>query len=285
MIIRELYELPGVSFGPLIDSFQDYNIKNKRILGLLKGLPPAVSKSILNTGAGVEVEIEGVGDAKELAGWNIVPDHSLRNQGAEYVSKVGKRVHNLYPMLEQLFSHARAASWQTSDRTSIHVHINTQNITMEQLNSLVILYTIFERSLFTFACDERRSNIFCVPLEYCMTVGNHSMRHLVDNTAKYAAMNLHAVREKGTVEFRQMSTSFDEEKVFLWVLLLALIKRAAAHFPLIDIKAEVKQLKFSSDYDNFLQKVFYTFSELLTYKQKDIDAAVSDSKLFFFGDN
>lgn len=170
MTIREYYELPPIIFGPLIDSFQDYNIKNKRILGLLKGLPSAVAKSILNTGCGIEVEVENAGP-KELAGWNIVEDHSLRNRGMEYVTKIGKRVHNIFPMLEQLFKYARENNWAISDRTSIHVHINVQNLTLDQLNSLIILYTIFERPLFQYAADERRSNVFCVPLEYCMTEG------------------------------------------------------------------------------------------------------------------
>ncbi len=284
MLVKELYDIPNVTFGPLLESFSDYNCKNKSILALLQKIPSNVAKGILNTGAGVEVEIEGC-RAKELAGWNVTEDHSLRNNGLEFISKIGKRVHHLYPMLEQLFSVAKEENWQVSDRTSIHVHINVQNLSMDQLNSLLILYTVFERSLFAYACDERRNNIFCVPIEYCMTHGEQTLRGLIDHSAKYAAMNMRAVREKGTVEFRQMNTNFDAENVFKWVLMLALIKRAAQHIPLIDVKSSIKSLKYSSDYDKYMQKIFHSFSELLTYQHKDIDLAISDSKLFFFGDS
>lgn len=283
MFIRETYDLPHTTFGPLLESFENYNVKNKNVLAMLSKLPPNVAKGILNTGIGVEVEIEGC-RAKELAGWAVTEDHSLRNNGLEYISKLGRRVHNLYPMLEQLFTIAKTEGWQVSDRTSIHVHVNVQNLTMDQLNSLLILYTIFERSLFKYACDERRSNIFCVPTEYCTTsFSAKTLRDVLDNSSKYAAMNLRAVREKGTVEFRQMATNFDAENVYKWILLLALIKRAAQHIPLTDLQHKISTLKFSSDYGRFMQKIFYNFAEFLTYEHKDIDLAISDSKLFFFG--
>lgn len=284
--INETFKLPQVDFTARIPDWTEITVSDK-IKSFFKNTLKKQVVQTLNIGVGLELEIENYrqADRDSPAGWHIVADNSLRNNGAEYVSRPGCRVYQLYDMLTRLFNECKTFKNQTSDRTSIHVHLNVQNLTWEQLNSLVILYTVFERALFRYASAEREHNIFCVPIR-SSTVDSQcvTLTDLVDRASKYSAMNLQAVKRYGTVEFRHAAASFDVDYVFSWVMLLGLLKRHATHVPLNEVKRQIMDLKVQSQYRLFADQIFGGFSQLLELDPQGLDEAVSDAKLFFYGD-
>jgi hypothetical protein len=253
----------------------------------LDTLTGPVKQGVLQIACGVEIECEGVGSANGLdkAYWETDEDRSLRGDGLEFITKVGARISHMAWALQNFMSVANAHKYKISDRTSIHVHLNVLNLTMEQLNGLLIVYLICEQSLFNYASAHRKHNIFCVPLEaHLFGAECYSMKNLLDRGVKYSASNLKSVHTHGTLEFRHMETVYDFAPVWTWLILLGLLHRYATVTPLREIKAQVSALKVQSQYDQFLKQVFHSYAQYLRYDPIDLDRAVSDSKLLFFKD-
>lgn len=158
---------------------------------------------------GVECEIESI---KEIYGqlsamWRITEDGSLRNYGHEFISK---------PLADDLARGAfrelhsklvyRNPQEAFSERTSIHVHMNVQSMTEEQVRTLLLIYALFEPVFFDMVDDSRKHNIHCVPLTdtYLPSLYKHPLNALLSRWHKYTALNLIPVSHQGTVEFRHM---------------------------------------------------------------------------------
>lgn len=253
-----------------------------RIPELMRRTPRNIIMQTLNIGCGVEVELENVVRKDKLLHWKVVDDNSLRGNGAEFVSELGIRIWNTPSMLAQLMAMAKFNKYTASDRTSIHVHINVQNLHFEQLNSLIILYTIFERALFRFSTADRHHNIFCVPIISSLGERYKTIYDFITTAQKYNALNISAVQKYGTVEFRHMGTVWEADHICNWIMLLGLLKRAAAHIPLEELKDTITRLKYESDYLAFMRTIFYGYTDLLEIIPEEVDQALSDSKLFFF---
>jgi len=201
--------------------------------------PTAYSLVDNETFFGVEVEIENVhkkGSAILQNMWQCKSDGSLRGAGLEYVSYAmrGKRA---AAALSALYQHLDSIKATPSVRTSVHVHINMQDQTIEQLRSLVMTYIIFERVLYDFVGNNREKNNFCVPL-YSYPPTYDLLRHIgpqgkVSNLstfwAKYTGLNLKPLTTGfGTVEFRHFSGSRDINKVITWINILLSLKKFAS---------------------------------------------------------
>ncbi len=252
---------------------------------LLARLDPRMLRAVLHTGCGVEIECEGVQayHALDLNYWTPKGDHSLRDGGLEFITLLGTRICHMVPALNNFMLVASKNRYKISDRTSIHVHINVLNLTLDQVQSLVILYAVFEQALFNYASAHRKHNIFCVPLESAiLSRYNYDLKDLIQHAQKYGACNLGAVITHGTVEFRHMETVYSFEPVWNWVVLLGLLKHFATVTPLVQVKEIIMNLKRQSEYDLFLHQVFGYFGDFLRYDPVDLDRAVSDSKLLFF---
>lgn len=255
----------------------------------LNAIPKKVLIRSLNTAIGIEVETEGLEPVSDNdfpnVIWGTVADGSLRNGGMEFVSHVGIRAHHAYAGLAGLFSFLRKSKAKVSDRTSIHVHLNVLNMTTEELNSLLILYAVVEDSLFQYAGDFRVNNVFCTPLSMNSKGLYSSIESYLKGSQKYTAFNTLSVREKGTVEFRHMQTSYDEGYVFRWVVMLCLLRYYSRYNSLEDIKLEISALRTKSEYNTFYQKIFYGFVKYLPIDPKKVDSLATDAKLYFFGED
>src|SRR4030042_4305971 len=124
----------------------------------LEGRIPCRAKT---TYVGIEVELEGVRTKHSTpSSWKTVEDGSLKIDGVEFVTIPIKFCY-LEKELERLFGSLHTST--ISSRCSIHVHMNARDFTMDELYVFLILYIIFERSLYRLSGD-RWNNIFCVPL-------------------------------------------------------------------------------------------------------------------------
>lgn len=283
--IRNLYELPAFGVVDQLASLDDF-IKqaDESIQSTLQLLPKKVLIRCLNTLVGIEVEVENCEGSTPGTPWKMIEDHSLRNTGREFITHRGIRAHTTYKALQNICKVAMAYGWVASDRTSIHVHINVNNMTLEEVNGMLILYSVFEDSLFSYAGSFRFSNIFCVPLSEQAQKNSNTFQEFLGESQKYSALNTLCVRDKGTVEFRQMQTNFDPDYIFKWVLMLCMIRYYARFNSLDDIKKLILSIKTTSQYHNLLSEVFHGLAKDLPINEGRMDDLASDSKLLFFGD-
>jgi hypothetical protein len=128
-----------------------------------------------------------------------------------------------------------------SKRTSVHVHLDVRDMTGEQLVNLLLLYFVFEKPLLHYHKNIRDNNIFCLPYHKAESVVENlaeviyfirkgkktEVRNALGNIGKYSALNIGAVRSKGSVEFRHMGGTYDSEAILEWINIILSLKAAA----------------------------------------------------------
>lgn len=289
MFLHEKYELRVNNLNPRVKSVDDA-IPIANLRDSLKLLPPNILKSILDTGVGIEMEVESAEfdlPHKLFGPWKIVGDGSLREGGKEFVTGYGARVGDVFkPLLSLTDAMAQVrkeypAAFEFSERTSIHIHLDCRFFTESQIESFLSLYTLVENPLFKYAGPDRKHNIFCVPLRDSKISPGHTLNTRIGDWDKYSALNLLALRTFGTLEFRHMSGNSDPLKIYMWIILLALLHNAARRMSKGEIAALITNIRGESQYRTALETLFYHFTDLLQWNDRDIDTAASDAKMFF----
>jgi hypothetical protein len=215
---------------------------------------------------GVELEIEGLDTDPDRRAGRIVQgimyheDGSLRNNGGEYVTLPMDHRHLVY-VLNQFFMKNKLTAGNYSERTSVHIHANCQDLTMEQLRLVLSLYQIMERVLFNFIKEGREDNIFCVPWSECLlgSQGFHDINSLtnkINRWKKYTALNLLPLRTQGTIEFRHMAGTHDLDRIMIWVDIIGSLFKFARVENYDDVIGRFMKLNTSSEYENFMQLLF-----------------------------
>lgn len=210
---------------------------------------------------GIELEIEHASFDWEMAGFRATEDGSLRNGGVEYVS-----VPMYYPALAysltQFFSKFRPDEFNYSERTSIHVHTNCQDLTIEQLKNVLILYQVFEDVLFAWIGHDRDKNIFCVP--WSQTRTTHKILDEIESFIKmssvernkYTALNLVPIQSQGTLEWRHMHGHGNVERILQWLRIIGHVYRVARSMDHKEVRELCVNLNTTSQYDQLLDMVF-----------------------------
>jgi hypothetical protein len=216
---------------------------------------------------GVELEIENASFDDATTGWQAEEDGSLRNHGVEFVSRP-----MTYSMLSwallNLFKNNGYTTENYSERCSVHVHANCQDMTLSQLASLILIYQVFEDVLFTWIDSSpdqphrRRDNIFCVPLSETQVSYAVTRRFAKGNLDgirqwhKYTALNLLPLETQGTVEFRHMGGECDAGRILTWCRLIGGMFAKAKELPFEEVLKLFTELNSTSDYDRVLDSVF-----------------------------
>lgn len=215
---------------------------------------------------GIEIEMEGYRLYPEdpMKDWITTGDGSLRgDESIEYVLRypvLRKDVSNVLSNLRTTLAR-NDAELKPSERCGVHVHINCQTLTMEQVFDFVTTYIIFEDILTKWCGEGREGNLFCLRnkdaegLLYALIQAkkNGDVRHITNNNYRYAAINLTSLRKYGSVEFRALQTPPDFYTIDLWVqLLLKIFDLSTTHG---NPKELVEELSFMGP-DNFAAKVF-----------------------------
>lgn len=228
---------------------------------------------------GMELEIEGCPLSADTytrlvskLGWQVTTDNSLRGANVntagnvvdgnayEFISRP-MRAQTLLYSLEEFFAVTKFEKANYSDRTSVHVHVNCTNLTVDQVSTVALLYTVVEEILFGFVGENRENNIYCIPWTQCRM--NHDLvRRMADNATdtvrrwqKYTALNLLPLAEHGTVEFRHMDGTSDIKKLTTWVNLIGSIFAYATATELTALIEEIKTLNSTSEYESFFHRV------------------------------
>lgn len=220
-----------------------------------------------NTYVGIEVEVENVQTFNQVSPyWTITEDGSLRNSGREFVS-IPIKAYRAEQALNVLFKNTINKDVEFTERTSIHVHMNIRTLTIAQLEALVLTYMVFEKSLFSFAGEDRYNNIFCVPLVET-DIGKHlnaliQRKHPHVKWQKYTSLNLLPIMEKGTVEFRHLGGTGDIARIITWINLILSLKKFALQKPPSYIWSRIESLNTTSEYKMFGDEVFGELIHLL----------------------
>jgi hypothetical protein len=242
-----------------------------KALPVYNGLPGRIPVKNKDVYVGVELEIENV-EMKypPISSFKQTDDGSLKVNGMEFVSIPIKMKYLEVELRRVLGTFEEGAT--LSNRCSIHVHVNARDMTQENLMVLVLLYTIFERTLFR-ASGDRWGNIFCHPLQASPVMVSEIFTHDIRywHWQKYSALNLCPVMGKdgqsakiGTVEFRQMHGSLDVEEIMQWCNLLTALKRAAQEITLDDLYSHIQVMNTSSGYGWLAKEVFGSYYTVLT---------------------
>lgn len=194
---------------------------------------------------GIEIECEGKGfNAVDNALWRSEDDGSLRGRfpdsRVEYVLQKPIPIDTVKFALEELTKVIPKAVPDFSFRTSVHVHVNVQDMGEEQIQNYVYTYLLLEEALFSFCGNTRKANRFCLRLQdadYAMSYlkplfrnGPSFITKMDENQTRYAAINLAAMRKYGSIEFRGMRGTLDINTLTVWATALVSIRNCACHY-------------------------------------------------------
>lgn len=192
---------------------------------------------------GIEIEVEGRGLPNvDNTFWHTKNDGSLQN-GLEYLLKKPiKRnyVHKALGNLERAF-HSADADIIPSVRTSTHVHVNVQDMTIRQVYTFLATYHALESLVTNYCSESRIGNLFSLRIRDSYGVihrlhtaaKSKGVQHLgfggVDmNVFRSMACNIASLSQFGTLEFRALDTSKDfVQRATKWVNIILKIKDAS----------------------------------------------------------
>ena len=241
---------------------------------------------------GVEVELEKVKYKDIPSGvWKIHEEGSLKVNGQEFVT-IPIQFKYLEVEIKRLFK--GITSCDPSIRCSTHVHINARDFTLKELTAFIILYMIFEKSMFNFSGSRVKSN-FCVPLYAACDSIRPLVSKLKDDVLhkvwyKYLAFNLCPIwgqdgsKKIGTVEFRHMVGTTDVKYILNWINLIVSLKISAKKMPLPILYEYLETMNTTSGYTWLAQAVFKDFSELITAQptfKSDVEFCITSTKNMF----
>lgn len=238
-----------------------------------KGLPPHTFQINSSEVVGIEVEVENVlhsYDVPRGSPWTVTADNSLRNNGMEFVSRpIAAR--DAPAALNQLLTQILVQECHFSPRTSVHIHLNAQNMEPHQVINLVLIYAVFERLLYKFAGHGRFRNIFCVPLTETNLLTRLAEQGLDTPWSKYTGLNLLPLRTQsnedrsayGTIEFRQMHGTFSVEKLCLWIDMITSLKEYIMKSDTKGIRAMIFSMDDNFNFDGLLHEIFGTKADIL----------------------
>jgi hypothetical protein len=215
------------------------------VVGGGKFLAPPITKTGRLTG--IEIEIEEVpelsagdwgllqpgGHLQFDEHWDVKSDGSLRNDGAEFVSKP-INISVAMQALDKFYDSKVRHSWQPTVRCGYHVHVDVRDFTKESLLALFSAYSLVEPALFEFTGPDREECIYCIPWYRAPIDANFIARKLLSSLnvagvvhalgfggekyqlSKYSAFYWAPVQWYGTVEFRQAPTWDNVELAKTW---------------------------------------------------------------------
>lgn len=187
---------------------------------------------------GIEIETEGKRLPKvdsEL--WRSDKDGSLRGEAWEYVLKEPVHADDVHKALLALKYewHKNKSEVKDSPNAGVHVHINVTDLTVTQLYNFISLYLVLEEVLIDKCGPDRIGNLFCLrasDAEYLLDVITDSIRQtdldvFHTDDLRYAAINLKALGDYGSVEFRAWPSNGDLAGVEWWASVLMNLKQVA----------------------------------------------------------
>ena len=187
---------------------------------------------------GLEIECEGTKLFNTpFKWWYAKSDGSLRavgeEQPVEYVLKQPLDLADLNTALHYLDAQLKNAKSHVmqSTRTSVHVHVNVQDMTLRQLYCYILLYIIFEEILVDWSGEQRAGNLFCLRAKdsefYIRMLEDVLKKSSLQDwreEVRYSSCNVASVTKFGSLEFRSMEGTVNIQRIMTWVELLLFLR-------------------------------------------------------------
>lgn len=188
---------------------------------------------------GLEIEVEGYNlPVIDTKNWKTEEDGSLRG-GREYIFRNPVTLPNVPKLLNSLTRalYKAEAELSFSFRTSVHVHMNMQQCSYQQILNTIYTYILLEDPLMNFCGESRKGNRFCLRVEdaeYLITVltglfggGVRELGRIQKDITRYSAINIESLRKYGSLEFRAMEGNLNVSRLTTWVTALNNIREFA----------------------------------------------------------
>ena len=199
---------------------------------------------------GIEIEVEGKGLPEEDELGKLTDDlfidrgeGSLRDGGLEYVFREPKGMEESLALIGKLankFQEVKCVP-KFTPRTSVHVHVNITDLTVEQTCVMIVLSHMAEPFISSMCGVLREGNHFClraIDAEGIMKKVHRSImervlpRYGAEN--RYGFTNIASIRELGSLEYRGMEGTFHLKRLEDWLTVLNNIKEAAIQIDTLD---------------------------------------------------
>ena len=215
---------------------------NRRLLDFI----PRLQSHKQEGDIGVEIECEGQNlFSSPLRYWACHQDGSLRQSPEghpplEYVLRQPLSRKEVSEALEYLTLKLRGAKSRVLDshRTSVHIHFNCQKWTLKEIFTFVCLYLLFENALVEFSGPDRVGNLFCQRAKdsqfwiysIVRAFQTGAFRDVFSDNFRYTSCNTASLSKFGSLEFRSMRGTVDQETIENWIDLLDRIRQRSRTF-------------------------------------------------------
>jgi len=181
---------------------------------------------------GLELEAEYSEIKKEFElrpPWKSTRDHSLRGAwpfefltcNSVYVDKLPGKFfleNSMKGLLEQVVTPHMDVN---SDRTSFHVHVNCQKLTLRQVTVAIACYITVENLLLVHSGEQRATNLYCLGVREAEGYFERSAKILFGRggdpkSYRYSSLNVYSLIQRGSLEFRSMRGEPNLELLTNW---------------------------------------------------------------------
>ena len=240
---------------------------------------------------GIEIEVENIPYPYQFQYyWKGKQDGSLRNHGIEYTS-IPLRTEQVEYALDHWNKYIKENNNPTfSQRTSLHVHLNVQNMTWDEIENLVLLYVIFERHFFLQTNQDREHSIFCVPLYKVDNLCNLlPIQEVSPRWNKYAALNLSTITGEGesprfgTIEFRHLHGTSNPAEIVPWINNIMRLKKQAMAMESGSVMKLLETMNTTSEYLALYTQTFGEQAKPQAMQKADFEYCITMAKLGLFG--
>ena len=215
---------------------------------------------------GIEIEMEGSNlqiSHSLIPSWRQTGDGSLRGEGIEYrFAQPFGRKRVLSKLQELLIAANKTPSlkWNPSVRCGVHVHVNVQHMTHQEVLNFGALYLAVEAVLLNWCGDTRNGNLFCLDAQSAEGLAyqlihaakQENFDSIISEHFRYASINFSSLYKFGSLEFRAMETPADIMKIDKWVKLLLAVRDASLSY---DSPGDIVKDASAKGYKTFLKNI------------------------------
>lgn len=221
---------------------------------------------------GIEIEVEGRRLPHTEKYWRMEKDGSLRGpENMEYVLAQPMSLKDAKKALKYLSVCYNKDKTEVHDtvRAGVHVHVNVQTLNAIELYNFITLYLILEELLVKFCGDFRQGNLFCLRSsdagylidELKKAARTKEFRRLFSDDLRYSSMNVKALGNYGSLEFRAMRGTRDLDLIYTWAEVLVGLREAAKEY---ETPCHIIRSFSEGEADNFLHRCLGEKAELFT---------------------
>lgn len=229
---------------------------------------------------GLEIEVEGFNLPVCKSYWRNEKDGSLKGEESmEYVLARPGSLDDILKALHYLEEKYVSTNARVDDsvRAGVHVHINCQKLTMTQLYNFITVYLLLENLLVRWCGEYREGNLFCLracDAEWMLFVLRMAAldpkKKFKDRFHKddlrYASMNLKALGDYGSLEFRAMRGTRNLNLIYSWAETLYNLREFACTF---ETPNQIIEQFSIGGVNNFLERALGKNMKMFTSNCKD----------------